>query len=135
MADALDTGGAIDKLSKEAGILLIMLLAGGVALYFGWDQISSVFEAQQKLERAVEDLYELEVEIEEVRNRIENTEIRLSGLDVDIMLIKRDVNNNNYFRVNWPLGKIGSLPDDTRQNLKIEYIEKRLQKLEEAEDR
>lgn len=135
MADALDTGGAIDKLSKEAGILLIMLLAGGVALYFGWDQISSVFEAQQKLERAVEDLYELEVEIEEVRNRIENTEIRLSGFDVDVMLIKRDVNDNNYFRVNWPLGRIGSLPDDTRQNLKIEYIEKRLQKLEEAEDR
>jgi hypothetical protein len=135
LADALDTGGAIDKLSKEAGILLIMLLAGGVALYFGWDQISSVFEAQQKLERAVEDLYELEVEIEEVRNRIENTEIRLSGFDVDVMLIKRDVNDNNYFRVNWPLGRIGSLPDDTRQNLKIEYIEKRLQKLEEAEDR
>ena len=61
--DALDTAGALSTLSKEAGILLIMLLAGGTALYLGWDQISAIFEQQQKLSRAVEEVAEQESEI------------------------------------------------------------------------
>ena len=74
MSDALDTEGAVEKLSKEAGILLIMLLAGGVALWFGWDQISAVFESQQKLQRAVEEISKQESVITEHGLRIADLE-------------------------------------------------------------
>ena len=86
MSDALDTEGAVEKLSKEAGILLIMLLAGGVALWFGWDQISAVFESQQKLQRAVEEISKQESVITEHGLRIADLEKRNMGTEVDLML-------------------------------------------------
>ena len=129
MSDALDTEGAVEKLSKEAGILLIMLLAGGVALWFGWDQISAVFESQQKLQRAVEEISKQESVITEHGLRIADLEKRNMGPDVDLMLLRKDTDANTYFSTNWPRGTIGALPDDAIQNTKIEYIEKQLEVL------
>ncbi len=129
MSDALDTEGAVEKLSKEAGILLIMLLAGGVALWFGWDQISAVFESQQKLQRAVEEISKQESVITEHGLRIADLEKRNMGTDVDLMLLRKDTDANTYFSTNWPRGTIGALPDDAIQNTKIEYIEKQLEVL------
>ena len=129
MSDALDTEGAVEKLSKEAGILLIMLLAGGVALWFGWDQISAVFESQQKLHRAVEEISKQESVITEHGLRIADLEKRNMGTDVDLMLLRKDTDANTYFSTNWPRGTIGALPDDAIQNTKIEYIEKQLEVL------
>ena len=129
MSDALDTEGADEKLSKEAGILLIMLLAGGVALWFGWDQISAVFESQQKLQRAVEEISKQESVITEHGLRIADLEKRNMGTDVDLMLLRKDTDANTYFSTNWPRGTIGALPDDAIQNTKIEYIEKQLEVL------
>ena len=129
MSDALDTEGAVEKLSKEAGILLIMLLAGGVALWFGWDQISAVFESQQKLQRAVEEISNQESVIHEYGLRIAELEKKNMGIDVDLMLLRKDTDSNTYFSTNWPRGTIGALPDDAIQNTKIEYIEKQLDQL------
>lgn len=129
MSDALDTEGAVEKLSKEAGILLIMLLAGGVALWFGWDQISAVFESQQKLQRAVEEISKQESVITEHGLRIGDLEKRNMGTDVDLMLLRKDTDANTFFSTNWPRGTIGALPDDAIQNTKIEYIEKQLEVL------
>ena len=129
MSDALDTEGAVEKLSKEAGILLIMLLAGGVALWFGWDQISAVFESQQKLQRAVEEISKQESVITEHGLRIADLEKRNMGTDVDLMVLRKDTDANTYFSTNWPRGTIGALPDDAIQNTKIEYIEKQLEVL------
>jgi len=129
MSDALDTEGAVEKLSKEAGILLIMLLAGGVALWFGWDQISAVFESQQKLQRAVEETSKQESVIYAHGLRIAELEKKNMGTDVDLMLLRKDTDSNTYFSTNWPRGTIGALPDDAIQNTKIEYIEKQLDQL------
>tara|TARA_R100001198_G_scaffold33309_1_gene17806 strand:+ start:415 stop:834 length:420 start_codon:yes stop_codon:yes gene_type:complete len=129
MSDALDTEGAVEKLSKEAGILLIMLLAGGVALWFGWDQISAVFESQQKLQRAVEEISKQESVIYEYGSRISELEKKNMGTDVDLMLLRKDTDANTYFSTNWPRGTIGALPDDAIQNTKIEYIEKQVDQL------
>tara|TARA_A100001515_G_scaffold75275_2_gene59850 strand:- start:14927 stop:15346 length:420 start_codon:yes stop_codon:yes gene_type:complete len=129
MSDALDTEGAVEKLSKEAGILLVMLLAGGVALWFGWDQISAVFESQQKLQRAVEEISKQESVIYEYGSRISELEKKNMGTEVDLMLLRKDTDSNTYFSTNWPRGTIGALPDDAIQNTKIEYIEKQIDQL------
>lgn len=129
MTDALDTEGAVEKLSKEAGILLIMLLAGGVALWFGWDQISAVFESQQKLQRAVEEISKQESVIHDHGVRLSDLEKKNTGIEVDLMLLRKDTDANTYFSTNWPRGTIGALPDDAIQNTKIDYIEKQLEVL------
>ena len=130
MSDALDTEGAVEKLSKEAGILLIMLLAGGVALYFGWDQISAIFESQQKLQRAVEEVAEQQLEIVAHADRLSVLEQNRTRVEVDLMLLRKDTDSNTYFSTNWPKGTIGSLPDDAIQNTRLSYIEKRLDEMQ-----
>ena len=127
--DALDTAGAISTLSKEAGILLIMLLAGGTALYLGWDQISAIFEQQQKLQRAVEEVAEQEGEIKSHDTRIAELEKTKTRVEVDLMLLRKDTDENTYFSTNWPRGNIGSLPADVVQFTRLDYIEKRLDAL------
>jgi len=126
MSDALDTEGAVEKLSKEAGILLVMLLAGGVALYVGWDQISAIFESQQKLQRAVEEVAEQQTEIKLHAERLAMLEQNKMRVEVDLMLLRKDTDANTHFSTNWPRGTIGSLPDDAIQNTRLSYIEQRL---------
>jgi len=127
--DPLDTAGAISTLSKEAGILLIMLLAGGTALYLGWDQISAIFEQQQKLSRAVEEVAEQEAVIREHAGRLAALETNRSRVEVDLMLLRKDTDANSFFTENWPRGTIGSLPADAVQFTRLDYIEKRLDAL------
>ena len=128
-SDPLDTAGALSTLSKEAGILLIMLLAGGTALYLGWDQISAIFEQQQKLSRAVEEVAEQEAVIREHAGRLAALETNRSRVEVDLMLLRKDTDANSYFSENWPRGTIGSLPADAVQFTRLDYIEKRLDAL------
>jgi len=127
--DPLDTAGAISTLSKEAGLLLVMLLAGGTALYLGWDQISAIFEQQQKLSRAVEEVAEQEAVIREHAGRLAALETNRSRVEVDLMLLRKDTDANSYFSENWPRGTIGSLPADAVQFTRLDYIEKRLDAL------
>ena len=129
MTDALDTEGAVEKLSKEAGILLVMLLAGGVALYVGWDQISAIFESQQKLERAVEEVAEQQTEIKAHAERLAVLEQNKTRVEVDLMLLRKDTDANTYFSTNWPRGTIGALPDDAIQNTRLTYIERQFDDL------
>lgn len=129
MTDALDTEGAVEKLSKEAGILLIMLLAGGVALYVGWDQISAIFESQQKLERAVEEVAEQQTEIKEQGRRLAELEKQRTAVEVDLMLLRKDTDANTQFSTLWPRGELGGLPTDQTQNQRLLYIEKELDAL------
>jgi len=129
MGDALDTEGAVEKLSKEAGILLVMLLAGGVALYVGWDQISAIFESQQKLERAVEEVAEQQTEIKLHAERLAVLEQNRTRVEVDLMLLRKDTDANTFFSTNWPRGTIGALPDDAIQNTRLAYIERQFDDL------
>jgi len=127
--DPLDTAGALSTLSKEAGLLLVMLLAGGTALYLGWDQISAIFEQQQKLSRAVEEVAEQQTAIKEHGTRLAELEKTKTRVEVDLMLLRKDTDANSYFSENWPRGTIGSLPADAVQFTRLDYIEKRLDAL------
>ena len=51
--------------------------------------------------------------------------------DFQIQMIGKDVEKNSIFVRDWPAGKYGSgsLPDDVRQNLKIEDLEERVSKI------
>ena len=47
----------------------------------------------------------------------------------ELMLIVR--NKNSEFRIYWPRGTLGALPDDAEQNMRLSYLEKQVDKLEE----
>ena len=36
---------------------------------------------------------------------------------------------NSEFRVKWPRGELGALPDDAKQDLRIEYLQTDLEEL------
>ena len=107
-----------------------MLLAGGTALYLGWDQISAIFEQQQKLSRAVEEVAEQQTAIKEHDVRLIELEKTKTRHEVDLMLLRKDTDENTYFSTNWPRGTIGALPDDAIQNTRLTYMEKRLDEME-----
>jgi hypothetical protein len=54
----------------------------------------------------------------------------LSQLQIDVFRMQDDVKLNHEFRVKWPRGEMGALPDDAEQNLKIEYLQSDVEKLE-----
>jgi len=55
---------------------------------------------------------------------------KISQAEIDILRMKDDIHMNSDFRVRWPLGEIGALPDDAEQNLRLKYIEADVQILE-----
>ena len=54
----------------------------------------------------------------------------LSRLEIDTMRHNQEIELNSEFRVKWPRGEMGSLPDDAEQNLRLNHVEKRLEHLE-----
>ena len=41
------------------------------------------------------------------------------------------VEQNSEFRVLWPRGELGALPDDAEQNIRLNYLETMLQEVRE----
>jgi cell division protein FtsB len=56
----------------------------------------------------------------------------LSQLQIDVLRMQDDVKMNHEFRVKWPRGEMGALPDDAEQNLKIEYLQKEVSVLKQT---
>ena len=54
---------------------------------------------------------------------------QLAQLQLDVVRMQDTVEMNNEFRVKWPRGELGALPDDAKQDLRIEYIQKELEEL------
>lgn len=50
-------------------------------------------------------------------------EHRISDLENDVIRMMTEVGANSEFRVKWPRGELGSLPDDAEQNLRLSYLE------------
>ena len=50
-------------------------------------------------------------------------EHRISDVENEIVRMQSDVQQNSEFRVKWPRGELGALPDDAEQNLRLGYIE------------
>ena len=49
---------------------------------------------------------------------------RIHRLEIDVMRMTDSVTMNSEFRVKWPLGQLGALPDDAEQNMRLRFIEK-----------
>ena len=48
---------------------------------------------------------------------------RISDVENEIVRMQSDVSQNSEFRVKWPRGELGALPDDAEQNLRLQYLE------------
>ena len=59
---------------------------------------------------------------------------RISQLEIDVLRMKDSVQLNSEFRIKWPLGQLGALPDDAEQNMRLGFIEKDMLKLESQVD-
>ena len=53
----------------------------------------------------------------------------ISQLQLDVVRMQDNVELNHEFRVKWPRGEMNALPDDDKQDLKIEYLQKEVEYL------
>ncbi len=49
---------------------------------------------------------------------------QIQQLEVSLMRMEAELEMNSEFRVKWPRGELGSLPDDAEQNMRLLYLEK-----------
>jgi len=54
---------------------------------------------------------------------------QINELKINSIRNDENIKLNSEFRIKWPLGQLGSLPDDAEQNLRLKYIEKEIEKL------
>ena len=55
---------------------------------------------------------------------------RLNGLERESVIMSSEVDLNTDFRILWPRGELGSLPDDMMQNARIEAMTTKINELE-----
>jgi len=70
-----------------------------------------------------------------------NLTARIAMLERDQAVDASDIQLNSEFRIRWPRGELGALPDDAEQNIRLDFIERRMEqidvqieKLKEAEN-
>lgn len=56
----------------------------------------------------------------------------IAQLQIDVMRMQDAVELNEEFRVKWPRGEMGALPDDAKQDLKIEYLQEDVEELKKV---
>ena len=59
---------------------------------------------------------------------------RLNSVETRVTLSEADLTKNTEFRIKWPRGELGALPDDAVQDLNIEYLQDDVKKLQEEFD-
>lgn len=59
-----------------------------------------------------------------------NLTSRINQLEHDRDIRDVDIEHNTEFRIKWPRGELGALPEDAEQNLRLQYIEKHLEEVE-----
>jgi hypothetical protein len=53
----------------------------------------------------------------------------IAQLQLDIVRMQDAVELNEEFRIKWPRGEMGALPDDAKQDLKIMYLQEDVDQL------
>ena len=56
---------------------------------------------------------------------------RLNNIETNLKLIDSDIVKNTDFRIRWPLGELGALPDDAQQFMLIEHLSGVMEDVEE----
>jgi hypothetical protein len=51
--------------------------------------------------------------------------------EISQLQIENSVELNEEFRIKWPRGELGALPDDAKQDLRIQYLQRDLKEIEE----
>ena len=59
---------------------------------------------------------------------------QLAALKLDTIRMQDAVEMNSEFRIKWPRGELGALPDDAVQDLNIEYLQEEVDQLQEEFD-
>jgi hypothetical protein len=54
---------------------------------------------------------------------------RISALELELVRLKDDIHLNREFRIQWPRGTMGSLPDDSEQNMRLDFYEREMEKM------
>ena len=54
---------------------------------------------------------------------------RLNAIETNSKLIEKDLEKNTDFRIRWPLGELGALPDDSEQFMLINHLTKQVEKM------
>ena len=55
---------------------------------------------------------------------------QIAQLQLDVIRMQDTTTMNTEFRVKWPRGELGALPDDAKQDLRIEYLQKSVEDVE-----
>ena len=55
---------------------------------------------------------------------------QISQLQLDVIRMQDAVEMNEEFRIKWPRGELGALPDDAVQDLNIEYLQDEMDQLQ-----
>ena len=58
----------------------------------------------------------------------------LSRLEIETMRHNQEIELNSEFRIKWPRGEMGSLPDDAEQNLRLNHVERDIEQLQKLVD-
>ena len=61
-----------------------------------------------------------------------NITTRITQLEHDRSIRDIEIKQNSEFRIKWPRGELGALPDDAEQNLRLQYIEKHLSEVQKV---
>ena len=56
---------------------------------------------------------------------------QMAQLQLDVIRMQDTTTMNTEFRVKWPRGELGALPDDAKQDLRIEYLQKDVENFKE----
>lgn len=48
---------------------------------------------------------------------------QITQLEIEVLRMRDNVNMNSTFRIKWPLGELGALPDDAEQNMRLKHLE------------
>ena len=59
---------------------------------------------------------------------------KISTIENDIIRMNHTMELNSEFRIKWPRGEIGALPADATQDMNIEHLKSRVNKLDEHVD-
>ena len=55
---------------------------------------------------------------------------QIAQLQLDVIRMQDAVEMNEEFRIKWPRGELGALPDDAVQDLNIEYLQEEVDQLQ-----
>ncbi len=56
---------------------------------------------------------------------------KIAQLELDVIRMQDSTAMNTEFRIKWPRGELGALPDDAVQDINIQYIKEEIEDVEE----